>query len=121
MDSYEADRFMRDHSSMAVRRDAGGNWIAWDLFASKYPFNENLVYGSTRERAIENYRDKYHPEKPPLGNSNVVKKHLRDSAKYRNAAIETKSELVKRLDELIEAREKIVELQTQLLDTKDTP
>lgn len=72
---------MRKHSAMAVRVTENGQWVAWDLFISRYPFDTNLVHGHTREDAIANYRNIYYPEKPSVIDD--IGQLCRDSAKYR--------------------------------------
>lgn len=86
MTSSEADRFMREHSAVAVRVTENGYWVAWDLFISKYPFDTNLVRGCTREEAIANYRDIHHPEKPRSAYNDHFAQQAQvfaDSVKYR--------------------------------------
>ena len=90
MTSSEADRFMLEHPEVAVRVISNEltGWIAWDDFGPKGG-NMRGRLGSTREHALSEYKQAYHPEKPhyACGDATLpfedVSKAFRDSAKYR--------------------------------------
>lgn len=88
MTSSEADRFMLEHSEVAVRTYAKTNkndpgvWRAWNDIR-RYGEEVREHHAFTRESVIAGYQRIYHPIKPSLGNSDVVRRALADSAKYR--------------------------------------
>lgn len=89
MNSQEADRFMSEHPEVAVKVFENGTWVAWD-YRENARTNRSLgvgmdtAVGLTREQAIKNYRDEYHPEKPIFDNPPAVMQGwVSDSRKYR--------------------------------------
>ena len=96
MTSSEADKFMLEHPEVAVKPIGGenGTWVAWNTTLKHrvgrlwVEANERGI-GHTREEAIVNYRNRYHPVKPRYvcGVATLpfedVSKALRDSVKYR--------------------------------------
>ena len=87
MTSIEADTFMLNHPEVAVKPIGGedGTWVAWNTTLKHrvgrlwVEVNEQGI-GFSRESAIANYRDHYHPVKTTGGD--MIKILRRDAQKY---------------------------------------